>query len=436
MARMRDGELVTLGPWTRGANNVVNENAVPRNAFRQGVNVDIYPNGRARRRKGRTLVEATPSKNGWSDNSYAMVTSIDGRTLYRFMPGQPLVQLYTGFALDADLTYCSVNHLVYVSDGKTAIGVNTTNDEVRPWGVPRPAGQPALSAVDGALDPGIYQVAITLVRNDGEEGGTPLAASINLPNGGGIRAQIPAFPVTADIASINLFLTPPNGADFQLYDTYPIGAVDVVLTKKRLGRPLYTLGLDVMPAGRLSTMVGGRLLVAIDDVLFRSESNFYGQTNWNKYYIPYSGKITMIAAVSPGAASTGVFVAAGGRTYFLEGDLKDPRNQLAYNDGAVFGAAEYVHGDEFGIEGLPPQPLPMWLSKSGIPILGLPNGQVLALTNGRYETRVGDRVSMATRELAGISQVIAAVRSPGSASVGVSSDSADTVLIRNGIEVP
>jgi hypothetical protein len=438
MARMPDAALVPFGPWPRGANNIAREDSVPATAFRRGVNVDVYPGGKTRRRKGHTLVDSTPARNLWSDGEYALCTSFDGTKLYRFVPGQPLVQLYDGFTLDSDIGYCSANQHVRVSDGATALRVDTTNDSVLPWGVESPPGQPSLTAADGGLDPGAYQVAITYVRADGEESGTPLAASIDLPTGGGIRAQLSgAFVYPTGVTGINLYVTPSNGGNFQLYDTYPVGALDVTITNKRPTRPLYTQGLERMPAGELATLSGGRLLVAVDNLVVWSEALFFGLTNYARNYVAYSGRVTMLAAVSPGAASTGVFVAAGEKTFFLSGnDLPSAANQLSYNCGAVRGALTYVHGDDFGVDGFPSQPLPTWLATSGVICVGMPDGRVVSLTNGRYEMRVGDRASIAQRELAGVNQLRVGVRSPRSLSVGVSSDSADTILVRNGVEIP
>lgn len=437
MARPTDRDLLSLGPYPRGGNNFATENSVPRGSFRRGVNIEVYPGGKVRRRKGYTQVDDTASRNGWSDGAYAMCTSYDGTVLRKFVPGQELVDLHTGFREDADITYCSVNDLIYVSDGETALRVNTNDDGARAWGVPCPAGQPQLSAVSGGLFAGAYQVAAIYVADDREEGGVMQASTITVGDNAGIRVVMPAYPVPSFVEQIYIFVTPPGGSEFWLHSRVPVGAVDFTIASVKQGRPLYTMGAQPMPAGELSAHNGGRFCVAVGNLLVYSLPLHYGLTDYDTNYIPYNGKLTMIAPVSPGAASLGMFVATASRTFFLSGnDMPNASNQLAYHGGAVRGAPVYIHGDEFGIENLPSQPLPMWLSSSGVPILGLPNGQVLALTNGRYNTQVGDRVSIAQRELAGISQAVIAVRSPRIGSAGVTGDSASSVLIRNGIELP
>ncbi len=436
MARMPDGALVSLGPWPRGANNLAREDSVPQTAYRRGVNVDTYPGGKIRRRKGRTAVDGTPASNLWSDGSFALCTTNHGTTLCRFDPATGIEELYHGLAPEADVVYESVNHLIYVSDGIRALRVDTTDAAVRPWGVPRPAAQPTLTAVDGGLAPGAYQVAVTYSAADGEESGTMDAASINLPNGGGIRAQLPALLAETHVTTINLYVTRTNGGEFGKYGSYPIGALDVVIGPQRLGRPLFTMGLDVMPAGTAATLAGGRLLIAVDNMVIGSEPMFFGLSNPAKNTVLYPAPVDMLAAAAPGAESPGTFVAAGAKTYFLNGtDFRAATNQLAYAAGAVRGKPVYVHGDAFGIQGFPSKPLPVWIAKNGQPCVGLPDGSVFALTNARYAMDSGDYAFLGQRDLAGVHHLVASVRSPiGSAARA--GDSATATLVRNGVEIP
>lgn len=56
MAIPSDSELLSLGPFPRGANNLALENRVPRGSFRLGVNVDVTDDGRLVRRDGSELI--------------------------------------------------------------------------------------------------------------------------------------------------------------------------------------------------------------------------------------------------------------------------------------------------------------------------------------------------------------------------------------------
>jgi len=433
VARMADSDLVTLGPWPRGANNYAREDSVPRSSFREGVNVDVYPGGKVRRRPGSTVVDGTPVRNLWSDGSYALCTSDSGADLLRVRPGQPLQTIYSGLRADSDIAYASVNHLVYVSDGAIALRVGTADDSVRPWGIETPAAQPVLLPTSGGLDPGAYQVAITFATHDGEESGTGQAATIDLPDGGGITAMFPAPPSYAP--NINLYVSRANGGEFRLYGTYPAGETGTVIGKQPLGRPLRTFGLEPMPAGSAAALVGGLFVVASGALLVWSDALNYGLTNPAKNYVPYPGAIDLLAPTALGAQAAGIFVAAGERTYFLANDVANSNQRLAYADGAQRGAPIYINGSDFGIDGFPDVPLPMWVSKRGAPCVGLPDGSVKALTEGRFALPYGDYVSIAQRDLHGVNQIVASLRSPVASSAACG-DSADTVLVRNGVVLP
>lgn len=437
MARPTENDLVSLGPFTAGSNNLAREDGVPANACRRFVNGDFYPDGRSRRRKGMTQVDATPVANLWCGEDYPLCTSLDGTVLLHCPPGQAMTTLFTGLAPEHDTAYCAVNHLVYVSDAQRALRVDTLSGDVRPWGLPTPVAQPLLTATDGGLAPGNYQVAITYTSVDGEEGGARQAATIELPTGGAVRAVLPALPVPAHVARINLYFTRANDAVLAHYASYPVGTIDVVLGPQSLGRELRTMGLEPMPAGHAAALVGGRLVVAVDNMLVISDALNYGLTNLAKSFVMYPSRIDLLAPTSLGAAADGVFLAAGSKTYFLAGDsIASSVNRLAYGHGAVPGAPAYVNGDTFGVQGLPPQPLPVWLATNGSPCVGLPSGQVLALTAGRYAMLRGDRVVLARRNIEGVDQLLFNVRSPSADGLGITGDFAEATLIRNGVPVP
>ena len=435
-----ESDLASFGPFARGANNLAREDSVPQQAFRRGINVDVYPGGKTRRRKGYSVLLDTALKNIWSgDGEYGLCTSADASTLYHVDPTVGLTELYNGFRPESEIAYCLVNDTVCVSDGATMLRVGTADSSVRPWGVPRPAGNPVLSAVDGGLAPGDYQIAITYATLDREESGADTASYISLPNGGGIRCQLADFPTDTHVASINVYVTAAGGEELRWYGTYPRGALDIVVSNGRRGRPLHTMGLDQMPAGEILAFAGGRLLCAIDNLLLFSPSLYYGLTDVVRNYFAYAGRIDMVAPAQPAGASTGIFVAAGGKTYFLnmaDGNVANATNPIAYHVGAVRGAPTYIDGAALGMDGVPAQPVPMWLAKNGMPCVGLPSGQVIALTNLRYQMDIGDRVSIAQRELAGINQTIIGVRNPQVGSVARPADVPEVTLIRNGIEIP
>jgi hypothetical protein len=191
-----------------------------------------------------------------------------------------------------------------------------------------------------------------------------------------------------------------------------------------------------MPAGSAAALVGGRLLVVVDGTLVWSAALNYGQTNLATNFIQLPGRVRMLAPTALGAVADGVFVGLDARTLFMTGpDISLAGSRLAYAYGAQQCVPVYINGDEFGIQGLPSTPLPTWLAANGTVCIGLPTGQVMSLTGGRYETRVGDRAFLAQRSVSGFEQLVVGVRNP-SGSRGMASDSADSVLVRNGVVIP
>jgi hypothetical protein len=436
MARPTDRDLVKRGPWPRGANNIAREDSVPPAACRSAVNVDFYPGGKVRRRYGSAHeVSLAQARSGWSDGHYALVVA--GDTLYRFVPPSTLTPITTGVQLGADVVYESVNQYVYVSDAARAWRVSTLDDSAVSWGVPTPAGQPMLAATAvGGMDAGAYQLAITFARADGEESAATLSTTVDVPEGGGIALS--AFPAApADVATINIYLTEPNGTDERWAAAVPANATSAQLYRGALGRPLVTQLLSPLPPGTDAVFTCGRLFVVHENFLCWSEPLHYGLYSPERNYIPYAGKIVMLAATSPAAQSPGLFVAVeGGRTYFLPGN--DPsgfNNVIAYNASAVPGSKTIVSGSYFDDPTIPNVPLPVWVSSIGTVCLGMPDGSVKALTEGRFAMAIGDRGAAVVRELNGIRQLLFSMRPPAMASRLAAQDTLTIKRVKNGIEV-
>lgn len=433
MARASDQSVPPLGPWPRGSNNVAREDSVPRGSYRQGVNVDTYPGGKLRRREGTTRVDDTPTENLWSDGSYALCTSAGA--LYKFTPGAPLQQLHDGLAPYADVSYAVVNQFVYVSDGVKALRVNMLTNEVTPWGVETPAGQPTLLASSGGgLDAGTYQVAITYARTSGEESGTQRAATITVADGGGIALTNIPQPSDVSVAHVNVYVTRSNGESLLYYGSIGVGILSTQLYKQNLGNVLETMLLAPMPAGRNPVFAGGRLYVTVDSLLVWSEPFRFGLFNPRLSFTQYASQIQLVAPTLTNSAINGLFVAASESTFFLAGE--DPQKwaqNRVYHASAVPGSLVYVPGAMFRRDDFPTHNVPVWLATNGYICVGLPNGTIAAVTEGRFAASVGVKASSFFRDMRGIPHVVFAMPSPTSASQAVASDTVDSILIRNGI---
>lgn len=436
MALPNENNLVKLGPWGRGANNVAREDSVPRTAYREGVNVDTYPGGKVRRRPGFAQVDASAAYNFWSDGYYALQSA--GTTLYRFIPGQARQALYAGLRPESTLAYEAVNQFVYVSDGARAMSVNTTNNQVIPWGVQSPSGQPALAASSGGgMDAGSYQVAITYARASGEESGTGVAAVIAVAEGGGIALTGIPQPSDNSVTKINIYMTSANGAELKYYGSIATGVVTEQMYKQNLGVPLKTQHLIPMPAGHMAAFSGGRLYVAVGNLVVWSEPLMYGLFDPRFNYLQYAADIDLLAPTATDGAMSGCFIAAGDRTYFLAGE--DPlkwNNLVRYGATAVQGSLQYLPGSRFQAQTIPSELVPVWLASNGYFCLGMPDGSIDALTEGRFAASIGGgRASAFYRDYKGVPHMVVAMQGPGQASQAACDDDVVATVVRNGVAV-
>lgn len=425
-----------MGPWARGANNVAREDSLPRNAVRHLINGDFLPGGKVRRRGGSaTQVPFPRARSLWSDRHNAFFAADDA--LYRFVPRQDPILVTRGVALDADLVYCSVNDKIYVSDGATAWKVDPATNTATLWSVPTPARQPTLTAVTtGGMDAGTYQLAITYARADGEESGATLSTSVDVPDGGGIALS--SFPVPpADVATIQIYLTEPNGTEEALYAVVPANVTSATLARGPYGRPLLNQLLSPLPPARDVVLTNGRLFVAYDRYLCWSEPLQFGLYSPERNYVAYASQVDLIVEVSPAAQSPGLFVAVQGTTYFESGsDPADFTHSIAYKAGAVRGAKTYVSGASFEDQSIPSVSLPVWVSSVGTVCVGMPDGSVRSLNDGAFAMATGDRGSALVRELNGLRQVLFSMRPPAAQSRLAATDTVTITRVKNGVPVP
>lgn len=434
MALPKESDLAKFNGWPSGANNVAREDSVPRASFREGINVDVLPGGKVRRRPGSTTLATDSGANfAWSDDHYALF--VKNGTLKRFLPpGTFKTLLANAFQIDTPISYCSVNEFIYASDGIRAWRVSTIDDSVVPWGVPSPLDQPILTATsNGGMAAGRYQVAITYARADGEESGSPLAVFVYVVDGGGIAMS--HFPLPpSDVTDVNVYMTRANGQSLLYYGNAPANATGIQLYNNELGKMIGTLLMTPLVPGTASCFTLGRLFVANGQYVHWSAALHYGLHAKDNDYIAYATNINMLAATAQGAQSKGIFVGCEHRTYFMYGTGPDSfSNVLAYTSGVVPGTLVYIPGSYFEIDGFPTEMLATWVAKNGTVCVGLPDGTVKPLTEGRFVMDVGDRGSAMFREYNGIRQAIFGMQGPTMASQLKASDSLIIETVHNGI---
>ena len=424
MAGVRDGSLYKAGPWPLGINNLAEEGALPQNEFgtraialREAVNVDLTAQGRPRRRRGFTpSLAGTFVHSGWrhDDLPYGLL-AIDGvlHAVFDDVTTQSL-----GVAVgNIDLSYALVNDRAYFTNN-VACGLVTPDLQAWSWAPECPSGQPTCTAVAGySLDKGVYQVAVTFTDLLGRESGAALSAMLDVEQGGGIElSSIPAPVDPVANPTVNIYVT---GADDQvprLYTSAPSGSVYGIVAARAEGRPLLTQHLAALPAGSIVRGGHGRQWVARGANLLWSQPLRYGLFNPARDRMHFNAPVDMLEPIGD-RANAGVFVGAGGKTFWYAGADPAAFDQvIASHHGVVPGSSTSMPGSVFGLDA--ETPVVVWLGTDGVHYMGAPGGSVAALTDGVVADGA-DRAAMLYREQGGVSQLIAALRGPRAQSMAV-----------------
>lgn len=418
MAGIRDGAIYKAGPWPQGVNNTAEEGELPTNEFgtrpvalREADNVDLTAKGRPSRRAGRTpIYSGSLAHSLWSDDRLGFGLFVDDGSLFAIFPDRTTQAL--GVVVGAmPLSYALINDRVYFSN-RTVSGLLTLDLQAWSWSPEAPGGQPTLTAVDGyALDPGVYQVAVTYTDALGRESGTTQAVLVDVTEGQGIElSSIPTPEDAVATPTVNVYCTGPNDQVLKLYASLFADTQAGVISAAPAGRPCATQFLAPLPAGQLVRAGHGRQWVAVGPELFWSEPLRYGLFNPVRNRIRFHADIDLLEPVGDGAQGAGVYVAVGTHTYWYGG--ADPKNftqAVAARSGAVAGSGQTLPGSDFGLDS--PAPIAVWLSDDGKFVVGAPGGQMVTMANGAVIDDA-DRAAVLYREQNGVMQLIAALRGP------------------------
>ena len=415
--------------FSAGKNSVAPETELPKASARELLNVDLSNSGRLSRRRGYTKIYDAGS------NAVHSLFSSQLHTL--FVEGGSLKKLnsdYTATALgsvdpNSYMSYAEVNRKTYFTNGVDT-GVVLEDGTVAPWGVKEPTGQPLLTLnSSGGLWEGTYQVAITFVDANGEESGSALADTIDVPAGYGITCSL--FPNSEEASNINIYLTAPNGTVLHHRAQVPVGTVSVnfLSNPDSYGKQLETQFMERMPAGQIVRYFKGRMWVAVGDMLIFSPALRYGLYDPRHTYFRFPADITIVQPVQDG-----VYVVSD-QTYFLSGsDPMQMDQRVVYSDGGVAGTGlnvppTMIKEDQF--DELPDY-LAFWYSTNGA-VLGLPGGQVQTITEDRVDIPEFGRGATLLRNQDGIRQLVTSLSTRGSASGFGASDVATAEIRRNGV---
>jgi hypothetical protein len=430
--RPSDRDLVSLGPFPAGANNVARETSVPRASVREAINIDFSDDGKARRREGYALLESLPNASsiiGAGVRGFILA----GSELHAFevMNGAvaALIPIYDGLRPGARLASVLIEPDLFVSDGDQNLRIAADNT-ITPWAVPQ-ADPPTVASrqAGGALPAATYRVALTCRMASGEEGPASPLLTIELAGGEYPTLSLPAAP--DGVARYSVYMTKPNGTELLFVGSVPSAATTIDLVSPRLGRPCPTEFMAPMPPAQFALYFRSRLWVANGPYLTASEPFQYSLCQPDFATMTFSEDITGLAAC--GEAGGSFFVGQRSKVYLVRGDSP---NELAlaekYPAGMVAGTLAMVPGARLPLEQAPSEPVPVWLATNGVVCVGLPDGSVVPLSESRFAADVGEVGAGIFLQRKGENRYVATTAEPRD-NVFAMRDEVSFEVIRNGI---
>lgn len=411
MAGVRDRELVQLGPWPQGINNLAKEGSLPADpetglplALRELDNMDLDAGGFARARQGYGLVHAGNLMHSlWSHPEVPFALVVDGGQLHAVHAGREPEPL-GAMVGSQPVSYELINDRIAFTN-RTACGLVLLDQRVCAWAPEHPGGLPDIAPVAGfGLSAGQYQVAVTFMDELGRESGCGAAAAVDCADGQGIQLNNIPQPLRADTAAVLVYATGANDQVLRLAARLLPGTQSHVLTVPAEGRSLTTQFLQPLPAGQLTRLFNGRQYVAAGGQILWSDPLRYGMFNPVRNRVGFRGQVDVM---EPGGQE-GMFVAAGQRTYFLGG--QDPANwglRMVRSSGAAPGSIR-VPGNVLGFDST--EDWPVWIERTGHFCVGSAGGQVLVLKEGEAVINDADRAALMFRQQDGLQQLVASLR--------------------------
>ncbi len=227
----------------------------------------------------------------------------------------------SGFCSGRPMSYLLVEGKVYYSDGVLS-GVLESNGNVtvksRSWGLEVPL-PPGLCGMTGSLLSGLYQLALTYERRDGQESGASILSLIDLSMGGiSIKYRFSKDP---DVRTVNIYLSLVNDGPLCLLtkESNQHGGDDYGVfnysSQSTLGNVLTTEGLKPPPPSSLIEHYNGRLYVAKHCTVWYSELFAYEVFDLSNSGFTFDAPITRLRAYPDG----GISVETTSHVYFFKG---------------------------------------------------------------------------------------------------------------------
>ena len=311
-----------IGPFKNGMDNRSDETSLRESTARKLQNVDVDKDGNVALRRGFQQLLAGQELHSLYSAGNGKLYGVVGNLLGTFDIYAPsftnLVQMPNKYRTE----FTELNGNVYASNPAFSCRFKPNSDSVYTIGVPLVDTMPSMfSAADtGGLHEGTYTVGLTVVDEFDEESGFSPEYPIEVSQGGGI--SIVGLPIVSG-SSVRIYSTMRNGEEFyQVYEG-PLDGSTILLGASSLlnpGRQPETTELEPLPYGHFIETMGGRLLVAKDNLLYFSSAFRPHLHDPRHDFISFQSTIRLLAPTTEG-----VFVGDGNGVYFLPGREPDNR---------------------------------------------------------------------------------------------------------------
>ena len=383
-------------------NNVSPEQFAPGDLV-TGTNIDLDDGLNIHRRYGYGApVVSGVDRDLWSSGPVCL--AVGSNALKQILPDYSTITLRSGLTASQPLSYAAVGDRVLYANGVESGCVQ--NGASRSWGLAVP-GVPNVAATGGSMTAGLYQIAMTYLRSDGQESGAGRATTIELTAAGGI--SLTAMPVSADPDVTHKVVYATSAGGETLYQVGVISNTDTafVIREVRTGAsPLLTQFLAPPPAGQLVAESRGHMLVANGNRLYPSEPYAPELFDLRKA-VPFADQIVMIAPINDGKVyrQHGVYIGTNTQLIWLEGDSPEKWEfRVIAEYGVVPGTLFYGDGELFGA-GDQKEKIAFFMSKQGM-IAGKMGGDFVNITQHRYAIAAMDRGAAVVRRHAGMGQFL------------------------------
>lgn len=311
--------------WAKGANNIANPSRLPEGSVRDLLNLDASPGGTLDLRAGYEKVyEGVDVRAGFAFGS--QVVMVDGGRLMLHSTGDDTTTQLATVANAGPVGGTVFNSQLYLSTLQDSLRFD--GHTIKPWAVPPPTF--TLGVTTGTLAPGVYKVAVTCLGVDGEESGA-LPQIITL----GANQGLSVF--CADSRSKIVYCSAADGETLYAQGTMYGTLMGLGPLRDDL-RQLTTMFLEPLPAVSMLTSLGGSILGAVGNYLYKTRPMYPHLYHPVKDFFQFAAPITVIVPASVGQTS-GLYVCAD-KTYFLTDiDGDSPTQQDVFEFGGVAGSA-------------------------------------------------------------------------------------------------